>query len=469
MSVPEENKSGLGTERTGSTWGEGEYRFTRENIYSDAHFEPAGAATEPPRYYKPPERPVREPKPRRKRQAGRGGLAALCLLCILLGAGLGAWIADQRADVKLAALEERLSAEFEQQLSTVENQLSIASASPEAAPGSGGLSGAQIFDLGKDQVVGIKTEVTYTNFFGMTTSTAVNGSGFIYSADGYILTNYHVVETAYLNSLDVTVMTYDGTEYIATIVGVESANDIALLKIEATGLSPVTVGSSDEIVMGETVYAIGNPLGELAYSMSTGTVSGLNRVIVTDSVAEGINMFQIDAAVNHGNSGGPVYNSRGEVIGIVTAKSGESDAEGIGFAIPISDASSIADDLITKGYVTGKAYLGVRLDERYNSMYAQFYGMPLGAYVYSVESGGAAELAGLQPGDIITGIDDLTVSSYSELKSVLRRYSAGDSAAISFYRSGETYTSTIVFAEATPAGMSGNSTQVLDAYSSEQS
>ena len=252
------------------------------------------------------------------------------------------------------------------------------------------------------------------------------------------------------------------------IVGFEASNDVAVLKIEAVGLTPISFGNSDSITMGETVYAVGNPLGELAYSMSTGTVSGLDRVIVTDESPEGINMFQIDAAVNHGNSGGPVYNSLGEVIGIVTAKSGDTDAEGLGFAVPINDASSIASDLITKGYVTGKAYMGVRLDERYNSMYAQYYNMPLGAYVYSVDAGSAAEKAGLQAGDIITRLGNLDVTGYSELKSAIRAFSAGDSAEVTVYRAGETFNLTVIFDEAKPASVVESANEVLDPYSSDE-
>ena len=297
---------------------------------------------------------------------------------------------------------------------------------------------------------------------------AAAGSGVIISADGYIVTNYHVIEKAYSNNLDVTVMTFDGTEYSASIVGFETGNDIAVLKIDATGLSPVTFGNSDAITMGEIVYAVGNPLGELAYSMSTGTVSGLDREIITEESMIGINMFQIDAAVNPGNSGGPVYNSRGEVIGIVTAKSDATNAEGLGFAIPVNDASSIANDLMTKGYVTGKAYMGVRLDERYNSMYAQYYNMPLGAYVYSVDSGSAAEKAGLQAGDIITKIGEAKISSYTDLKAAVRGYSAGDSTEITLFRAGESLSVSIVFDEVKPEGTLENSNEVLDPYSSEQ-
>ena len=162
-----------------------------------------------------------------------------------------------------------------------------------------------------------------------------------------------------------------------------------------------------------------------------------------------------------------MYNARGEVVGIVTAKSGAMNTEGLGFAIPINDAASIATDLMTKGYVTGKAYMGVRLDERYNSMYAQYYNMPLGAYVYSVDKDSAAEKAGLQAGDIITKMGDTEVSSYTELKSAVRSFSAGDTTEITVYRAGESLTLTITFDEQKPAEPVDDSNMVLDPFSSE--
>lgn len=442
----------------------GAYRFTRDQIYSDAHYEPAGASTEPPRYYTPPERPVKEPKPKKKKDYVWLRALALCLVCTLLGGFLGAAIADRRADQRIAALRQSL----EEQLSSVHGDINSIKLGGSGDAASGCLRGAQVFEMAKDQVVGITTDVIYQNFFGMTSSSAVSGSGFILSEDGYIMTNYHVIETGYANNLNITVMTYDGTKYTAAIVGFESGNDIAVLKIDATGLSPVSFGNSDEITMGETIYAVGNPLGELAYSMSTGTISGLDREIVTEESVVGINMFQIDAAVNPGNSGGPVYNSRGEVIGIVTAKSGATNAEGLGFAVPANDASSIAEDLITKGYVTGKAYMGVRLDERYNSMYAQYYNMPLGAYVYSVDNGSAAERAGLQAGDIITKLGNTEIRSYTDLKAAVRSFSAGEESEITIYRAGGPILLLITFDEARPAAVVESSSEVLDPYSSDK-
>ena len=445
---------------------DGAYHSTGEHIYSDAHYEPAGASTEPPRYYTPPKRTVKEPREKKKRFWPAA--IALCLVAALLGGLGGMTLANRETDRKLAQLQTELNQTMQDRFDTVSEEIRTVSSAAAPAAEAGGISPSLIFEQAKRQVVGISTEVTYQNFFGMTSSSAVSGSGFIISEDGYILTNYHVIETAYANNLDVTVMLNDGTEYTAAIVGFEPDNDVALLKIEASGLMPVTFGNSDQILMGETVYAVGNPLGELAYSMSTGTVSGLDRLIVTEDAVQGINMFQIDAAVSPGNSGGPVYNARGEVVGIVTAKSGAMNTEGLGFAIPINDAASIATDLMTKGYVTGKAYMGVRLDERYNSMYAQYYNMPLGAYVYSVDSGSAAETAGLQAGDIITKLGDSEISSYSDLKAAVRGYSAGDTAEITLYRAGESITLSITFDEAVPATTANNGSTVLDPGASEQ-
>ena len=437
----------------------GEYRFSGDSIYSDAHFEPAGSSTEPPRYYTPP---TRTPRERRKRKKNLWpSLVALALVCTLLGGLFGALVADRRTDRKLDELRETLSASYEERLSELEKETSRAlAADAQPAVQTAALSAAEIFERAKEQVVGITTEVTYMNFFGMRTSSAVSGSGFILSKDGFILTNYHVIDTAAANGLAVTVMLHDGSEYTAAIVGCDADNDLAVLKIDAEGLRPASFGNSDALEMGETVYAVGNPLGELAYSMSTGTVSGLDRVITTEDSSAGINMFQIDAAVNHGNSGGPVYNTRGEVVGVVTAKSGASNAEGLGFAIPVNDAAPIAEDLMTKGYVSGKAFLGVTLYTAYSSRDSLYYGLPIGAYVSSVDSGGPAEIAGLQPGDIITALGDHEIGSYSDLRSALRAFSAGDSAEMTFYRAGDYYhtgeyrTVSVTFDEAGP-GTSG--------------
>ena len=424
--------------------------FAKESIYSDAHYTPAGEGPVPPRYYTPPE-PKKAEKHEKSGKGGRIlGIIALCLVCALLGGLVGASFMGRSLDGRIAALED---ARTEQALERITEAAAAGSAdSAQTATAvkndSTALTASAIYAQACSQVVGVTTEVTYTNFFGMNSSSAVSGTGFIVSEDGYILTNYHVIELAAQNDKDVNVILYDGTRYTASIVGYEKYNDVAVLKIDANGLKPVSFGNSDSLSVGDLVYAVGNPLGELDFSMSTGHVSALDRAITSDESGVAINMFQIDAAVNSGNSGGPVYNAAGEVVGIVTAKYASTGVEGLGFAIPINDAVKIASDLITKGYVTGKAYMGVQIDQRYNSLYSQYYNMSLGAYVYSVEDGSCAEKAGLLAKDIITRLGDQDITGYTDLTSALHGFSAGDTTSMTVYRGGEEVTLTITFDEA---------------------
>lgn len=441
----------------------GEYHYKNgytQKIYADAHYVPEGENTAPPRYYTPPEKQERTPKQKAPRESKRGGRAAfkavcLCLVCALLGGFAGSALTGNRLTSRIDSLEEKLTKVEADSSLTAANIQTVQANSP-----TGVLTGSQVYDLACQQVVGISTDVTYKNLFGVTSSAPVSGTGFIVSENGYIVTNYHVIEYAYESNLTPSVIMHDGTSYEAAIVGVEESNDVAVLKIDAVNLKPVTLGNSDSLSVGDDVYAVGNPLGELDFSMTTGHVSALDRLIATEDNADPISMFQIDAAVNSGNSGGPVYNAKGEVVGIVTAKYKETGVEGIGFAIPINDAISIADDLINKGYVTGKAYMGVRLDNRYNSMYSQYYGMPIGAYVYSVDSGSCAEAAGIQAGDIITMLGDEEITDYNDLRRAVKMFSAGDSAEVTLYRAGESITVTVTFDEAKPDSMSDSPAQV---------
>ncbi len=316
------------------------------------------------------------------------------------------------------------------------------------------LSAGDIYDLSCLQVVGINTSVTTTNIFGQTTTSAVSGSGFIISDDGYILTNYHVVEYAKQYDYKLNVMMYDGKSFDATIIGYEEDNDIAVIKIDEALNTPVTFGNSDKLRVGDKVYAVGNPLGELTYTMTSGMVSARDRIITTGD-GSSINMFQFDAAVNSGNSGGPVYNSRGEVVGIVTAKYSEAGVEGLGFAIPINDAKTIAADLIANGYVTGKAHLGISAID-VETYVSQYYNIPEGAYVFAVNEGSCADTAGLRRGDVITKVGDTGVASVDELKKVLRNYNAGDSENLTIYRSGQYENMTIIFDEALPSSSSAD-------------
>ena len=432
---------------------ESEYRydggFEKESIYSDAHYTLAGEGPVPPRYYTPPE--PKKPE-KREKKSGKGGrvlgLIALCLVCALLGGLVGASFMGRSLDGRIEALEQARAEQAIAQITQAAAGTSEPAQTASSVKSGSTLSASKIYAQACEQVVGVTTEVTYANFFGMNSSSAVSGTGFIISEDGYILTNYHVIELAAQNGKDVNVILYDGTRYTASIVGYEKYNDVAVLKIDASGLKPVGFGNSDSLSVGDLVYAVGNPLGELDFSMSTGHVSALDRAITSDESGVAINMFQIDAAVNSGNSGGPVYNAAGEVIGIVTAKCADTGVEGLGFAIPINDAVSIASDLITKGYVTGKAYMGVTIDQRYNSLYSQYYSMPLGAYVSSVESGSCAEKAGLESKDIITKLGDKDITGYTDLTSALHGFSAGDTTSMTVYRGGEDVELTITFDEA---------------------
>ncbi|MBR3555955.1 MAG: trypsin-like peptidase domain-containing protein [Oscillospiraceae bacterium] len=310
------------------------------------------------------------------------------------------------------------------------------------ASAGGELSATEIYQLACKQVVGISTTVTGYNMFGQLTKNAVSGTGFIISEDGYILTNNHVVEGA----KDVTVKLNDGSEYAAEIVGVEGRDsDVAVLKIEASGLTPVTLGNSDAMEVGENIYVVGNPLGELTYTMTSGIISALDREIATDRNVN-VNMFQLDAAVNAGNSGGPVYDAQGRVLGIVTAKYQSTGIEGLGFAIPINDAVEIARELIDHGYVTGKAYFGIVVTNM-SETDAQRYNSKAGVYVTTVTEGSCAEKAGMQQGDVILELGGKAVANTTELASVKKDYKAGDSCEVTVWRSGKTLKLTVIFDE----------------------
>ncbi len=378
--------------------------------------------------------PVTETPRREKKSGGKRavGVAALCLSCSILAAAVSAGVTSKIVKDSIPAYPVTTS---------VATAPLVSSLSYEADES--GLTAADLYDLATKQVVGVSTEISYRNIFGQVSAASVTGSGVIISEDGYIITNYHVIEDAYEGGYQVEVMLYDETEYDAEIVGFDADNDIALLKIDAAGLSAAQLGDSDELVVGERVYAVGNPLGELSYTMTSGIVSATNRSITTESNVA-VTMFQIDAAVNSGNSGGPVYNAAGQVVGIVTAKYSSTGVEGIGFAIPISDAAHIVNQILEYGYVADRAYMGITC-ATVTSAAASSYNMVEGAYVNTVTEDSAAEKAGLEVGDIITALDGEAVAGSSELTSMLLQYHAGDEAELTVWRDGETVTLTIVF------------------------
>ena len=320
---------------------------------------------------------------------------------------------------------------------------------PVNVDGTTPLTYTQIYQANVDSCVSINVSSNY-NFFGQVVQSASSGSGFIITDDGYIVTNYHVISEGLSSSgANVEVTLNDGSTYAAEVVGGDEDYDLAVLKIDPgeNTLTPVTFGSSADLQVGDEVLAIGNPLGELTFSMSEGIVSCVDREINVEGTP--FDMIQITAAVNSGNSGGPLFNMYGEVVGIVSAKlssssSSNASVEGLGFAIPINDVVSMIEDIMTNGYVTNKPYLAITVGTLQSGMLPNS-AVSEGAYIYSVESGGAADRAGLQAGDIITAIDDTAITTYSDISAALRSYRAGDTVTITYYRNNQEATTQLTF------------------------
>ena len=404
------------------------YHYTYRKDGSETETHPAPQAGPAPEYQNGPQQPVQEMKPVKKNRVGMK-LTALALCCALLGGAVGGGIVWG------------VSNSGEEDSTTINvSDRTVSQVAVNKVDGQTEMSDAEVYAANVNSVVSINvTGTSGTNWFGQPVQTASAGSGFILTSDGYIVTNYHVVGDA--QTIQVTL--YSGDTYDAQYVGGDEDYDIAVIKIEATGLQAVTLGNSEELNVGDHVLAIGNPLGELTFSMSGGMVSSVNRTINVDGTP--FNMIQTDTSINPGNSGGPLLNSYGEVVGIVSAKysstSSQETVEGLGFAIPINDVISMVKDIMTNGYVTNKPYLGITPGTMNAQLAAQFrYDIDRGVFVYSVEEGSAADQAGLQMGDVITKIDDTEVNSVEELNAAKKQYSAGDTAVLTVYRGGETIT-----------------------------
>jgi len=308
------------------------------------------------------------------------------------------------------------------------------------------LTTAEVYKANVGSTVGITTEITTTNLWGYTSQSAASGSGFIITDNGYILTNYHVIEDAN----KVTVSFYDGTAAQASIVGYDESNDIAVLKVDKEGLTPVLLGDSSTLSVGDTVVAIGNPLGELTFSLTAGVVSALDREITLSS-SQTMNLIQTDCAINSGNSGGALFNMYGEVIGITNAKySGNSGSgasiDNIGFAIPINSVMNLVNQLIEKGYIT-YPYIGVSVTTVGTE--SKSFGIPAGAAVAQVVEDAPAAKAGIAVNDIITALDGEAVESSSELVTLVGKTQPGEEHVFTVYRQGETLDITITIGERT--------------------
>lgn len=464
--------------------------YQQQNVAGSAYNNPAGGQTTPTgnggsgnnggysyvNYYSDPNGGDPNKKPKKKHTGLK--VAAFVLAMVLVSGGsIGVYegIRSSNADNSSSIVASNDSSAAES--STGDSSSSKKSDSSQSwiqlASTNGSMSVADIVKKVTPSVVGVQSTFSSSNgsnnnpmngyggFFGYG-SQGNNGSqgmtgvgtGIIMSKDGYIVTNAHVIyddEYGYGEASSVQIqMSDEETTYDARIVAYDKEADIAVLKIDADNLTPAEFGDSSSCEVGEMVVAIGNPLGlQFQNTVTCGIISALDRkVTINDNT---MTLIQTDTAINNGNSGGPLINSSGQVIGINSAKmsstySGEATVEGIGFAIPMSEAKSIVDDLINYGYVTGRPQLGISCQDVTEAV-SQAYNIPVGAYIFSVTAGGAADQAGLQPGDVITGIQDQTISTTEELNAVKNQYKAGDSITLTYVRAGETKKVDVTLAE----------------------
>ena len=405
------------------------YHFSYRDPNAESHAESAaGSIVEPAAEPVVTDTPV-QPK---KHHGGVGRVVALILSCAVISAACGF------GGAILAQNSSRTGKTTVQQ-----SNRTAATVNVKKVDGQTLMSPSEVYASTVNSVVSINCSAVSTNIFGQQTESASSGSGFIYTADGYIVTNQHVVANA--SSINVTL--YNGDTYPATLVGSDSDYDVAVLKIDAKDLPAVTLGSSTDVNVGDTVMAIGNPLGELTFSMSQGIVSCVNRAINVEGTP--FNMIQVDASINPGNSGGPLMNLYGEVVGIVSAKYSSyanTTVEGLGFAIPINDVQSIIKDIMENGSVGNKAYMAITAGTMTQQMAAQYkINATEGVFVYSVEDGGAGDKAGLKLGDVITKLNDTQITSMEDLSAAKKGFKAGDTVTLTVLRDGKEITTQLTF------------------------
>ena len=408
---------------------------TANTAYTYGDDGPAPGGPVPPSGAVPPAGPARPPKK-------RGGGFARSAVSLLLAAAVG--FAGGMVGARVAGGGKVVLQTVERPASSAASALSSAGTSTGGAD----LTTAQVAALVSPSVVVITTEqVVYSqwSWYGQSQVESGAGSGVIISSDGYILTCAHVVEGA--SQITVTI---DDQDYPATLVGSDTASDIAVVKIEAEGLTAATVGNSDALAVGEEVLAVGNPLGELGGTVTNGIISALDRdvSIQSSNTVNTMSLVQTNASVSPGNSGGGLFNMAGELIGIVNAKSSDSEAEGLGFAIPINDAVEVAQELLENGYVTGRPYLGITYLSVSDMQTAQKLGVSAyGIYVMDVVKGGPADKAGIQPGDRIISVNGTEIAQQTDLGTVIQQYSAGDTVEITLAREGQMTTLQLTLGE----------------------
>lgn len=400
-----------------------------QNVYNS---QPYGTAPNHSVNAKPPK--AKKPKKQRK-PISRGGIAIALAVTMVFSCGLGfggGYFANKVNTSTSGSLN----------ITKTSNSGTTTTASSTSKAN----STSEIVKKTADSVVEISTESVVTGSFAQQYVQQGAGSGVIISQDGYILTNNHVINGA--NSVKVRLR--DGTEYDATIIGSDSDNDIALLKVSATGLSPATFGDSNSLAVGDYVVAIGNPLGELGGTVTDGIISALARKVTIEDTQ--MTLLQTNAQVNPGNSGGGLFNANGELVGIVNAKQSATEVEGIAFAIPINNVLDILSDLKEYGYVTGKVDLGIDFTDITSDETAFYYGVnQTGCYVLSVDSGSNAEKAGVTRGDLVTKVNDTDVSSSSDITAALEKAEVGDTVTFTVSRRGTSKTISFVLEEYIPA------------------
>ena len=400
-----------------------------QNVYNS---QPYGTAPNHSANAKPPK--AKKPKKQRK-PISRGGIAIALAVTMVFSCGLGfggGYFANKVNTSTSGSLN----------ITKTSNSGTTTTASSTSTAN----STSEIVKKTADSVVEISTESVVTGSFAQQYVQQGAGSGVIISQDGYILTNNHVINGA--NSVKVRLR--DGTEYDATIIGSDSDNDIALLKVSATGLSPATFGDSNSLAVGDYVVAIGNPLGELGGTVTDGIISALARKVTIEDTQ--MTLLQTNAQVNPGNSGGGLINANGELVGIVNSKQSATEVEGIAFAIPINNVLDILSDLKEYGYVTGKVDLGIDFTDITSDETAFYYGVnQTGCYVLSVDSGSNAEKAGVTRGDLVTKVNDTDVSSSSDITTALEKAEVGDTVTFTVSRRGTSKTISFVLEEYIPA------------------
>ena len=426
---PNVGSSGMNTANTAGTYSDPAPARPSETSTGNSGTTPPPAGPEPQAAASKP------PKKRRKHSGGRIARSAVALVLAaamgFAGGFVGARVGNAGNKVVIQQVERTDS-----------------SAASGTAVSSSGMTTSQVSEMVSPSVVVITTEqVVYSqwSWYGQNQVESGAGSGVIISSDGYILTCAHVVSGA--SQITVTI---GDTDYTATVVGEDDTSDVAVLKIDATGLTPATVGDSDSLSVGDSVLAVGNPLGELGGTVTSGIVSALNRSVTIQgtSSTNTMSLIQMDASVSPGNSGGGLFNMNGELIGLVNAKSSSSDAEGLGFAIPINDAIQVAQDLLENGYVSGRPYMGITYIAVTDAQTAaQLNVNAYGVYVVDVVQGGPADKAGLKAGDRIVSIDGTEIAQKDDLGTLMQQHTAGDTLSITVARDGQMQTVSLTLGE----------------------